>query len=71
MPENDLTLALLRGLGQQYNALYASTSQLLENVTFDDVSANLNTFDVHLSQKLIEQVPSKYLPSANYTHSHP
>ena len=71
MLENDLTLALLIGLGSQYDAFYASTSQLLENVTFDDVAANLNTFDMHLSRQLIEQVPSKFLPTANYTHSHP
>ena len=47
MIENDLTLVLLRRLEPQYNAFYASTSPLLENLTFDDVAANLNTFDVH------------------------
>ena len=54
MTENDLTLALLRGLGPQYNAFFASTSQLLENLTFDDVAANLNTFDLHLSRQFTE-----------------
>ena len=71
MTENDLTLALLRGLGPQYNAFYASTSQLLYNLTFDDVAANLNTFDLHLSRKFTEQVPSEFPPTANYTHTHP
>ena len=71
MTENDLTLALLRELRPQYNTFYASTSQLLENLTFDDVAANLNTFDLHLSRQLTEQVPSKFPPTTNYTHTHP
>ena len=58
MKQNDLTLALLIGLGSQYNTFYASTSQLVENLTFNDVAANLNTFDLHLSRQLTEQVPS-------------
>ena len=60
MIENDLTLALIRGL-----AFYASTSKLLENLTFDDVAANVNTFDLHLSRQLSEQVPSEFPPTAN------
>ena len=46
---HDLSFALLRGLDQQYNAFYASTSQLLHTLTFDDVVANLVTFDSHLA----------------------
>ena len=71
MTKNSLTLALLRGLGPQYKAFYASTSQLLENLTFDDVTANLNIFYLHLSRQVTEQVPSKFPPTANYAHTHP
>ena len=47
---HDLSIALLRGLDQQCNAFYASTSQLLHTLTFDDVVANLVTFDSHLAR---------------------
>ena len=47
---HDLSFALLRGLDQQYNAFYASTSQILHTLTFDDVVANLVTFDSHLAR---------------------
>ena len=40
-------------------------------MTFDDVAANLNTFDLHLSRQLTEQIPSEFPPTANYTHTHP
>ena len=46
---HDLSFSLIRGLDQQYNAFYASTSQLLHTLTFDDVVANLVTFDSHLA----------------------
>ena len=48
---HDLSIALLRGLDQQYNAFYASTSQLLHTLTFNDVVANLLTFDSHLEDR--------------------
>lgn len=66
MEPNDLTLALLRGLGPQYNAFYASTNQFLETLTFDDVVANLNTYDLHLSRQNLEYSSTEFSPSANY-----
>ena len=47
---HDLSFALLKGLEQQYNAFYASTSQLLHTLTFDDIVQNFVTFDSHLAR---------------------
>ena len=46
-----LSFALFRGLDQQCNAFYASTSQLLRTLTFNDVVKNLVTFDSHLARQ--------------------
>ena len=48
MNEHDLTFALLRGLGLTYIPFYASTSPLLDSLTFDDVTCNLKTYESHL-----------------------
>ena len=64
---NDLSFALLRGLDHQYNAFYASTSQLLHTLTFDDVVANLVTFDSHLARQNTDHNAGEFPPSANFT----
>ena len=60
---NDLSFALLRGLDHQYNAFYASTSQLLHTLTFDDVVANLVTLTHILRDRtmITTQVSSLHL----------
>ena len=64
---HDLSFALLRGLDQQYNAFYASTSQLLHTLTFDDVVENLVTFDSHLARQSNDHNAGEFPPSANLT----
>ena len=64
---NDLSFALLRGLDQQYNAFYASTSQLLHTLTFDDIVANLVTFDSHLAKQNNNHIAAEFPPSAHFT----
>ena len=64
---HDLSFALLRGLDQQYNAFYASTSQLLHTLTFDDVVANLVTFNSHLARQCNNHNSGEFPPSANLT----
>ena len=64
---NDLSFSLLRGLDHQYNAFYASTSQLLHTLTFDDVVANLVTFDSHLARQNTDHNAGEFPPSANFT----
>ena len=64
---NDLSFALLRGLDQQYNAFYASTSQLLHTLTFDDIVANLVTFDSHLARQNNDHIAAEFPPSAHFT----
>ena len=64
---HDLSFALLRGLDQQYNAFYASTSQLLHTLTFDDVVANLITFDSHLARQNNDHTTGEFPPSAHFT----
>ena len=64
---HDLSFALLRGLDQEYNAFYASTSQLLHTLTFDDVVENLVTFDSHLARQSNNHNTGEFPPSANFT----
>ena len=64
---HELSFTLLRGLDQQYNAFYASTSQLLHTLTFDDVVANLVTFDSHLAKQSNDHNAGEFPPSANLT----
>ena len=66
---HDLSFALLRGLDQQYNAFYASTSQLLHTLTFDDIVANLVTFDSHLARQNNEHTAAELSPSAHFTQA--
>ena len=66
---HDLSFALLRGFDQQYNAFYASTSQLLHTLTFDDVVANLITFDSHLARQNTEHNTGEFPPSAHFTQT--
>ena len=66
---HDLSFALLRGLDQQYNAFYASTSQLLHTLTFDDIVANLVTFDSHLARQSNDHTAAKFPPSADFTQA--
>lgn len=65
---HDLTFALLQGLDQPYNAFYASTSQLLHTLTFDDVMANLVTFDSHLARQNTDHNASEF-PPKNFTQT--
>ena len=64
---HDLSFALLRGLDQQYNAFYASTSQLLHTLAFDDIVANLVTFDSHLARQNNDHTATEFPPSAHFT----
>ena len=66
---HDLSFALLRGLDQQYNAFYASTSQLLHTLTFDDIVANLVTFDSHLERQNNDHTAAEFPPSAHFTQA--
>ena len=66
---HDLSFALLRGLDQQYNAFYASTSQLLHTLTFNDFLANLVTFDSHLARQNNDHNKCEFPPSANFTQA--
>ena len=66
---HDLSFALLRGLDQQYNALYASTSQLLHTLTFDNIVANLVTFDSHLERQNNDHTTAEFPPSAHFTQA--
>ena len=58
MTEEDLTFSLLRGLPPPYNAFYASTSPLLDSLTFDDVVSNLRTYESHLLRQAEEHKPT-------------
>ena len=66
---HDLSFALLRGLDQQYNAFYASTNQLLHTLTFDDIVANLVTFDSHLARQNSDHTTTEFPPSAHFTQA--
>ena len=66
---HDLSFALLRGLDQQYNAFYASTSQLLHTLTFDDVVANFITFDSHLARQNNNHTTGEFPPSTHFTQT--
>ena len=66
---HDLSFALLRGLDQQYNAFYASTSHLLHTLTFDDIVANLITFDSHLARQNNDHITGEFPPSAHFTQT--
>ena len=66
---HDLSFAMLRGLDQQYNAFYASTSQLFHTLTFDDIVANLVTFDSHLARQNNDQATGEFPPSAHFTQA--
>ena len=65
----DLPFALFRGLDQQYNVFYASTSQLLHTLTFNDVVKNLVTFDSHLARQKNDHNTSEFPPSAHFTQA--
>ena len=69
MTEEDLTFSLLRGLPPPYNAFYASTSSLLDSLTFDDVVSNLQTYESHLLKQAEEHKPAEFAPCANFTQS--
>ena len=69
MIEEDLTFSLLRGLPPPYNAFYASTSPLLDSLTFDDVVSNLRTYESHLLRQAEEHKPTEFAPCANFTQS--
>ena len=70
MTEEDLTFSLLRGLPPPYNAFYASTSPLLDSLTFDDVVTNLCTYESHLLTQAKEHKPPEFAPCAKFTQSH-
>ena len=65
--EHDLTFALLRGLGSTYNPFYASTSPLLDSLTFDDVACNLKTYESHLQRQSEEHKSTIFPPTAHVT----
>ena len=65
--EHDLTFALLRGLGSTYHPFYASTSPLLDSLTFDDVACNLKTNESHLQRQSEEHKSTIFPPTAHVT----
>ena len=67
MTEDDLTFALLRGLGSTYNPFYASTSLLLDSLTFDDVAGNLKTYESSLQRQSEEHKSQIFPPTAHVT----
>ena len=69
MNEHDLTFALLRGLGSTYNPFFASTSPLLDSLTFDDVACNLKTYESHLQQQSEEHKTHIFPPIAHITQT--
>ena len=69
MNEHDLTFALLRGLGSTYNPFFASTSPLLDSLTFDDVACNLKTYESHLQRQSEEHKTHIFPPTAHITQT--
>ena len=69
MNEHDLTFALLRGLGSTYNPFFASTSLLLDSLTFDDVACNLKTYESHLQRQSEEHKTHIFPPTAHITQT--
>lgn len=65
--DRDLTFSLLRGLGQSYNAFYASMSSQLENLTFEDVVVSLRSYESHLTQPNEDSKLGELPLSANFS----